>query len=72
MTWYFFWNTLMFFVLMRTIMVVVMYLSKKLSGATEVQEKPELEQKMSAVGIGIVPKWILLIAMHRLVTYSIF
>ncbi|XP_061720675.1 GPI ethanolamine phosphate transferase 2 [Cydia pomonella] len=65
MTWYFFWNTLMFFILIRTVAVVVIYLSRKLSGATEVQEKPELEQRMSAVGIGIVPKWVLLIALHR-------
>ncbi|CAG4947571.1 unnamed protein product [Colias eurytheme] len=65
MTWYFFWNTLMFFVLVRTIVVVVMYFSKRYSGATEVQDKPELESRMSAVGIGIVPKWVLLIALHR-------
>ncbi|XP_037295273.1 GPI ethanolamine phosphate transferase 2 isoform X2 [Manduca sexta] len=65
MTWYFFWNTLMFFVLIRTIIVVVMYLSMKMSGATEVQEKPELEAKMSTVGIDILPKWVLLIALHR-------
>ncbi|KAJ8717987.1 hypothetical protein PYW07_005917 [Mythimna separata] len=65
MTWYFFWNTLMFFVLVRTVVVLLMYLSKKWYGATEVQEKPELAQKMSAVGVGILPKWILLIALHR-------
>lgn len=65
MTWYFFWNTLMFFILIRTIVVVVIYFSKKLTGATEVQEKPGLEEKMSQVGIGIVPKWVLLIALHR-------
>lgn len=64
MTWYFFWNTLMFFVLIRTLVVVVMYLSKRLMGATEVQEKPELVEKM-IVGVGIVPKWVLLIALHR-------
>ncbi|KAH9633121.1 hypothetical protein HF086_006786 [Spodoptera exigua] len=57
MTWYFFWNTLMFFVLVRTVVILLMYLSKKLTGATEVQEKPELEQRMSAVGVGILPKW---------------
>ncbi|XP_045778020.1 GPI ethanolamine phosphate transferase 2 isoform X1 [Maniola jurtina] len=65
MTWYFFWNTLMFFILVRTIVVVVMYFSKKWSGATEVQEKPDLENKMSSVGISIVPQWVLLIALHR-------
>ena len=65
MTWYFFWNTLMFFVLVRTVVVLLMYLSKRWSGATEVQEKPELAQKMSAVGVGILPKWVLLIALHR-------
>ncbi|KAI8419953.1 hypothetical protein MSG28_008569, partial [Choristoneura fumiferana] len=65
MTWYFFWNTLMFFVLIRTLVVVVMYLSRAWSGATEVQEKPELQQRMTAVGVGIVPKWVLLIALHR-------
>lgn len=65
MTWYFFWNTLMFFVLVRTLVIVIMYLSKKWSGATEVQEKPELAHKMAAVGVGIVPKWVLLIALHR-------
>lgn len=65
MTWYFFWNTLMFFVLIRTVVVLLMYLSKRWYGATEVQEKPELAQKMSAVGVGILPKWILLIALHR-------
>ncbi|KAG7301597.1 hypothetical protein JYU34_014572 [Plutella xylostella] len=64
MTWYFFWNTLMFFVLIRTVVVVVMYLSKKLLGATEVQEKPHLEERMSA-GISIMPKWVALIALHR-------
>ncbi|XP_050550954.1 GPI ethanolamine phosphate transferase 2 isoform X1 [Spodoptera frugiperda] len=65
MTWYFFWNTLMFFVLVRTVVILLMYLSKKLTGATEVQEKPELQQRMSAVGVGILPKWVLLIALHR-------
>nr|XP_034835508.1 GPI ethanolamine phosphate transferase 2 [Maniola hyperantus] len=65
MTWYFFWNTLMFFILVRTIVVVVMYFSKKWSGSTEVQEKPDLENKMSSVGISIVPQWVLLIALHR-------
>ncbi|VVD06048.1 unnamed protein product [Leptidea sinapis] len=65
MTWYFFWNTLMCFVLARTIVVVVLYFSKRWSGATEVQEKPELENRMSVVGIGIVPQWVLLIALHR-------
>lgn len=65
MTWYFFWNTFMFFVLIRSIVVVVMYWTKKMTGATEVQEKPGLDEKMSAVGISIVPKWVLLIALHR-------
>ncbi|CAK1584703.1 unnamed protein product [Parnassius mnemosyne] len=65
MTWYFFWNTLMFFVLIRTIVVIVMYFSKRLSRATEIQEKPELEQRMSSVGISILPKWVILIALHR-------
>ncbi|XP_075981249.1 phosphatidylinositol glycan anchor biosynthesis class G isoform X2 [Anticarsia gemmatalis] len=65
MTWYFFWNTLMFFVLVRTLVIVIMYLSKKMTGATEVQDKPELAQRMTAVGVGIVPKWVLLIALHR-------
>lgn len=55
----------MFFVLIRTVVVLLMYLSKRWYGATEVQEKPELAQKMSAVGVGILPKWILLIALHR-------
>lgn len=68
MTWYFFWNTLMFFVLMRTIVLVVMYLSKHLVGATEVQEKPELKQRISEVGMGILPKWVMLIALHRSVS----
>ncbi|XP_047507590.1 GPI ethanolamine phosphate transferase 2 isoform X1 [Pieris napi] len=65
MTWYFFWNTLMFFVLVRTIVVIVLYFGKRLSGATEVQEKPELEHRMSDVGVGIVPKWVSLIGLHR-------
>ncbi|XP_063894431.1 GPI ethanolamine phosphate transferase 2 isoform X1 [Helicoverpa armigera] len=65
MTWYYFWNTLMFFVLVRTVVVLLMYLSKKWTGATEVQEKPELAQRMSAVGVGILPKWVMLIALHR-------
>lgn len=65
MTWYYFWNTLMFFVLIRTIVVVVMYFTKRLSGATEFQEKPELENKMSLVGVSVVPQWVLLIALHR-------
>ncbi|XP_041984897.1 GPI ethanolamine phosphate transferase 2 [Aricia agestis] len=65
MTWYYFWNTLMFFVLVRTIVVIVMYFAKRWSGATEVQEKPHLENRMSSVGIGIVPQWVLLIALHR-------
>lgn len=65
MTWYFFWNTLMFFVLVRTLVIVIMYLTKKFSGATEVQEKPELDRKMTTVGVTIVPKWLLLIALHR-------
>lgn len=65
MTWYFLWNTLMFFVLIRTLVVVVMYLSKRITGATEVQEKPALAEKMADVGIEIMPKWVLLIALHR-------
>lgn len=65
MTWYFFWNTLMFFVLIRTIVLVVMYLSKHLVGATEVQDKPELKQRISEVGMEVLPKWVLLIALHR-------
>lgn len=65
MTWYYFWNTLMFFVLIRTIVVVVMYFAKKWSGATEFQEKPELLDRMSSVGVSIVPQWVLLIALHR-------
>ncbi|XP_026320459.1 GPI ethanolamine phosphate transferase 2 isoform X2 [Hyposmocoma kahamanoa] len=65
MTWYFLWNTLMFFLLIRTIVVVVMYLNKRLVGATEVQEKSELHERMCIVGVGILPKWILLIGLHR-------
>nr|XP_026495191.1 GPI ethanolamine phosphate transferase 2 isoform X1 [Vanessa tameamea] len=65
MTWYFFWNTLMFFILVRTIVVVVMYFAKRWSGATEFQEKPHLENRMSSVGVSIVPQWVLLIALHR-------
>ncbi|XP_072942547.1 GPI ethanolamine phosphate transferase 2 isoform X1 [Epargyreus clarus] len=65
MTWYYFWNTLMFFILMRTLVVVVMYVSKKLTNATEVQEKPHLQQRMNTVGLDLVPKWVLLIALHR-------
>ncbi|XP_023933896.2 GPI ethanolamine phosphate transferase 2 isoform X2 [Bicyclus anynana] len=65
MTWYFFWNTLMFFVLVRTIVVVVMYFTKKWSGATEFQDKLDLENRMSSVGVSIVPQWVLLIALHR-------
>jgi hypothetical protein len=64
MTWYFFWNTLMLFVLVRTIAVLLVYLGKLYTGSTEVQEKPELHQKMN-VNISILPKWILLIALHR-------
>lgn len=64
MTWYFFWNTLMFFVLIRTLVVVVLYFSKRLVGATEVQEKPHLQERMTA-GISIVPQWVALIALHR-------
>ncbi|PZC83148.1 hypothetical protein B5X24_HaOG208621 [Helicoverpa armigera] len=48
-----------------TVVVLLMYLSKKWTGATEVQEKPELAQRMSAVGVGILPKWVMLIALHR-------
>ncbi|XP_013136986.1 PREDICTED: GPI ethanolamine phosphate transferase 2-like [Papilio polytes] len=65
MTWYFYWNTLMFFVLVRTVVVIVTYLSKRWSGATETQEKPELEVRMSSVGVSILPQWVLLIALHR-------
>ncbi|XP_013163026.1 PREDICTED: GPI ethanolamine phosphate transferase 2-like isoform X1 [Papilio xuthus] len=65
MTWYFYWNTLMFFVLIRTVVVIVTYLSKRWSGATETQEKPELEERMSSVGVSILPQWVLLIALHR-------
>ncbi|CAB3231757.1 unnamed protein product [Arctia plantaginis] len=65
MTWYFFWNTLMFFVLVRTLVIVIMYLTRKLIGATEVQDKPELDRRMTTVGVTIVPKWLLLIALHR-------
>lgn len=65
MTWYFLWNTLMFFLLIRTIVVVMMYLNKRLLGATEVQEKPELQERMSIVGVGILPRWVLLIGLHR-------
>ncbi|KAJ2948287.1 hypothetical protein O0L34_g7521 [Tuta absoluta] len=65
MTWYYFWNTLMFFVLVRNIMAFVVYLSKRVRNATEVQEKPELENKMLFVGVKMVPKWICLIALHR-------
>ncbi|CAH2042529.1 unnamed protein product, partial [Iphiclides podalirius] len=35
------------------------------SGATETQEKPELEGRMGQVGVGILPQWVLLIALHR-------
>lgn len=62
----------MFFVLVRTVVILLMYLSKKLTGATEVQEKPELQQRMSAVGVGILPKWVLLIALHRYVDLVFF
>lgn len=65
MTWYFYWNTLMIFILVRTLVVVVRYFSKKVIGATEVQDKPDLEKRMSSVGIGILPQWVLLIALHR-------
>lgn len=65
MTWYFLWNTLMFFALVRTGAVLVTYFSKRWTGATETQEKPELERRMSRVGIGILPQWVLLIALHR-------
>lgn len=65
MTWYFLWNTLMFFVLIKTIVVFVMYLSKKYERATEVQEKPELQKRMSVVGVDILPSWIVLIGLHR-------
>lgn len=70
MTWYFFWNTLMFFILVRTIVVIVMYFAKRWSGATEVQEKPDLENRMSSVGVSIVPQWVLLIALHRWVLHQ--
>ncbi|XP_049877149.1 GPI ethanolamine phosphate transferase 2 [Pectinophora gossypiella] len=65
LTWYFFWNTLMFFVLIRNIMVVVRYVTKRYQRATEVEEKPQLANKMVDVGIDILPKWIQLIALHR-------
>ncbi|XP_026728933.1 GPI ethanolamine phosphate transferase 2 isoform X2 [Trichoplusia ni] len=65
MTWYFFWNTLMFFVLVKTLMVFTLYVSKLWVGATEVQDKPELKLRMANVGVGILPKWVLLIALHR-------
>lgn len=55
----------MFFVLVRTVVVIVTYLSKRWSGATETQEKPELEVRMSSVGVSILPQWVLLIALHR-------
>ncbi|KAM3957193.1 GPI ethanolamine phosphate transferase 2-like [Aphomia sociella] len=64
MTWYFLWNTLMFFILIRTIVVLLMYLGKMFVGATEVQEKPELHKRMD-VSISVLPKWVLLIALHR-------
>ncbi|XP_061384238.1 GPI ethanolamine phosphate transferase 2 isoform X1 [Danaus plexippus] len=65
MTWYFLWNTLMLVVLLKTIAVIVIYVGKKWSGSTEVQDKPDLEYRMCAVGIIIVPQWIMLIALHR-------
>ncbi|XP_068620132.1 GPI ethanolamine phosphate transferase 2 isoform X2 [Battus philenor] len=65
MTWYFLWHTLMFFVLVRAAVVTVSYFSKSLAGATEVQEKPELQKRMITVGVSILPKWVLLIALHR-------
>ncbi|CAH0590164.1 unnamed protein product [Chrysodeixis includens] len=65
MTWYFLWNTLMFFVLVKTLMVFTIYVSKLWVGATEVQDKPELKLRMATVGVGILPKWVLLIALHR-------
>lgn len=64
MTWYFFWNTLMFFVLIRTFVLVVVYFTKRAQGATEVQDKPVLEMKMTK-GLTMLPKWVLLIALHR-------
>ncbi|CAG9795620.1 unnamed protein product [Diatraea saccharalis] len=64
MTWYFFWNTLMLFVLVRTITVLLLYLGKVYTGSTEIQEKPELLKKMNA-NLAMLPKWILLIALHR-------
>ncbi|XP_059060860.1 GPI ethanolamine phosphate transferase 2 [Achroia grisella] len=64
MTWYFLWNTLMLFILLRTVVVVIMYVGKMFIGATEVQEKPELYKKMD-FNIGLLPKWVLLIALHR-------
>ncbi|KAI5633562.1 type I phosphodiesterase / nucleotide pyrophosphatase domain-containing protein [Phthorimaea operculella] len=65
MTWYYFWNTLMFFVLVRNIVAFVVYLSKRVKNSTEVQEKPEMENKMLFVGVKMLPKWICLIALHR-------
>ncbi|KAL0869706.1 hypothetical protein ABMA27_005946 [Loxostege sticticalis] len=64
MTWYFFWNTLMLFVLVRTLTVLMVYIGKRLTGSTEVQDKPELHKKMVA-GVEVLPKWIFLIALHR-------
>ncbi|XP_060805794.1 GPI ethanolamine phosphate transferase 2 [Amyelois transitella] len=64
MTWYFFWNTLMFLVLVKTLVLLVIYVMKLMADATEVQDKPELRRKMS-VGVATVPKWVLLIALHR-------
>ncbi|XP_053615145.1 GPI ethanolamine phosphate transferase 2 isoform X2 [Plodia interpunctella] len=65
MTWYFLWNTLMFFVLMRTFVLLVMYLAKIIVvRATEVQDKPELYKKIN-VSIAVLPKWVLLIGLHR-------
>ncbi|CAH2984654.1 unnamed protein product [Chilo suppressalis] len=64
MTWYFFWNTLMLFVLVRTLAALLLYIGKAYTGATEVRDKFDLLKKMQD-NLATVPKWILLIALHR-------
>lgn len=69
-TWYYFWNTLMFFVLIRTLVIVVVYFNKRSEGATEVREKPALKLKITR-GLTMLPKWVMLIALHRYVSSSL-
>ncbi|XP_063830779.1 GPI ethanolamine phosphate transferase 2 [Ostrinia nubilalis] len=64
MTWYYLWNTLMLFMLVRSITGLLMYVGQVWTGASAVRDKPELLKKMIGT-VHMLPKWIMLLALHR-------